>query len=308
MEEYPKTMIELERRFADEQSCKEYLYQMKWRGGFLCPHCHHHDYWIMKRGQSQQYRCKNCRVWIPATAGTIFHDTRIPLSVWFRAIWQVISQKNGISALGMQRILGLKRYETTWNMLHRLRRAMVRPGRDRLVGPVQVDETYVGGPRPGKRGRGATGKTLVLVAVEVRDNHAGRIRLLKVKDASGTSLISAIKVSIEPKSEVRTDGWEGYSGLSSAGYSRTIIRETAEVGKNLLPLANRVVSLLKRWLVGTHQGKPLPSHLDYYLDEFVFRFNRRTSRSRGLLFYRLLEQAVNIDPIKDRDIRGGQSG
>jgi transposase-like protein len=183
---------------------------------------------------------------------------------------------------------------------------MVRPGRDRLIGPVQVDEIYIGGSHQGKRGRGAAGKTLVLVAVEDKDGHPGRIRLHKVKDASGDSLIPAVKESIQPKSEVRTDGWEGYNKLSDAGYTRTIIRETAEVGKNLLPLANRVTSLLKRWLLGTHQGKPSPSHLDYYLDEFVFRFNRRTSRSRGLLFYRLMEQAVSTAPVKDHDIRGGR--
>jgi len=218
----------------------------------------------------------------------------------------VVSQKNGISALGLQRVLGLKRYETTWNMLHRLRRAMVRPGRDRLVGPAQVDEIYVGGPRPGKRGRGAAGKTLVLVAVEDREGRPGRIRLLRLKSASGARLIPAVKESVQSKSEIRTDGWEGYNGLSSCGYTPTIIRKTAVVGNNLLPLANRVTSLLKRWLVGTHQGKPSTSHLDYYLDEFVFRFNRRTSRSRGLLFYRLIEQAVNTDPVKDRDIRGGR--
>lgn len=303
MENYPKTMLEFEKRFSNEESCREYLQQVRWQEGFVCPYCNHREYWIR---ENRQHQCKNCRYRISVTAGTIFQDTRIPLQLWFRAIWQVVSQKHGISALGLQRVLGLGRYETTWNMLHRLRRAMVRPGRDRLIGPVQVDETYVGGPHPGKRGRGAAGKTLVLVAVEVRDNRAGRIRLHKVKDASGASLIPSIKESIESKSEVRTDGWEGYSGLSSAGYSRTIIRETAEVGKNLLPLANRVVALLKRWLIGTHQGKPSASHLDYYLDEFVFRFNRRTSRSRGLLFCRMIEQAVNIDPIKDQDIRGGK--
>jgi len=303
MEEYPKTMFEFERQFATEEACQEYLYRIRWPHGLVCPRCGHREFW---RSKIDRYRCRDCEYRVSVKAGTIFQDSRIPLRVWFRAIWEVVSQKNGISALGMQRVLGLNRYETTWNMLHRLRRAMVRPGRDRLVGPVQIDETYIGGSHPGKRGRGAAGKTLVLVAVEVRDGHAGRIRLHKVKDASGASLIPAIKQSVEPKSEVRTDGWEGYSGLSSTGYSRTIIRETAEVGKNLLPLANRVVALLKRWLLGTHQGKPLASHLDYYLDEFVFRFNRRTSRSRGLLFYRLVEQAVNIDPIKDQDIRGGK--
>lgn len=303
MQEYPKSMIEFERQFATEEACRDYLYQIRWPQGFSCPRCGHQEFWSSK---IDRFRCSQCAYRVSVKVGTIFQDSRIPLRVWFRAIWQVVSQKNGISALGLQRVLGLSRYETTWNMLHRLRRAMVRPGRDRLVGPVQVDETYVGGPRPGKRGRGAAGKTLVLVAVEVRDNRAGRIRLHKVEDASGASLIPAVKASVEPGSDIHTDGWEGYSGLSTAGYSRTIIRETAEVGKNLLPLANRVVSLLKRWLVGTHQGKPSPSHLDYYLDEFVFRFNRRTSKSRGLLFYRLLEQAVNIDPIKDCDIRGGQ--
>jgi transposase-like protein len=301
MESYPKSMIEFEQQFDTEEKCKEYLYQIRWPEGFICQHCGCQKCWNIRGGL---YRCSQCRYHTSVTAGTIFQDSRISLRVWFRAVWQVVSQKHGISGLGLQRILGLKRYETTWTMLHRLRTAMVRPGRDRLVGPVEVDETYIGGPRPGKRGRGAAGKTLVLVAVEVRDGHAGRIRLHKVKDASGTSLIPAIKQSIEPKSDVRTDGWEGYGGLSSAGYSRMIIRETADVGKNLLPLANRVVALLKRWLIGTHQGKPSASHLDYYLDEFVFRFNRRTSRSRGLLFYRLIQQAVNISPIRNQDILG----
>lgn len=303
MENYPKTMLEFEKYFSNEASCREYLQQIRWQEGFICPHCDHGEYWIRNK---EQYQCKQCRYRISATAGTIFQDTRIPLQLWFRAIWQMVSQKHGISAVGLQRVLGLNRYETTWNMLHRLRTAMVRPGRERLAGTVQVDETYVGGSRSGKRGRGAAGKTLVLVAVEDRDRRPGRIRLHTVKDASGDSLIPAIKESVQPKSEICTDGWKGYNGLSTSGYSHTIIRETAEVGKNLLPLVNRVVSLLKRWLMGTHQGKPLPSHLDYYLDEFVFRFNRRTSRSRGLLFYRLIEQAVNIDPVKDQNIRGGR--
>lgn len=186
--------------------------------------------------------------------------------------------------------------------MHKLRIGMVRPGRDRLDGPVQVDETYIDGPRPGKRGRGAEGKTLILIAVEDKDNRPGRIRMHKVKDASGQSLIPAIKESVHPRSEVRTDGWDGYSKLSSSGYQHTIIRKTADVGDNLLPLVNLTVSLLKRWLQGTLQGAPQPSYLDYYWDEFVFRFNRRTSRSRGLLFHRLVQQAVNIAPVKAKDI------
>lgn len=303
MEDYPKTMIEFEQRFMSEEACREYIYQMRWPDGFICPRCGYQKCWKM---QSGLYRCSRCKYHLSVTAGTIFQNTRISLRLWFRAIWQVVSQKHGISALGLQRVLGLNRYETTWTMLHKLRIAMVRPGRDRLVGPVQVDETYIGGPRPGKRGRGAAGKTLVMITVEDKGKRPGRIRLHKVKDASGQSLIPAVKESVQYGSEVRTDGWEGYSQVSSSGYKHTIIRKTSNIGENLLPLANRVVALLKRWLQGTHQGSPRPSHLDYYLDEFVFRFNRRTSRSRGLLFYRLIQQAVNIDPVKGTNIRGGQ--
>lgn len=303
MENYPKTIFELEKSFSTEQACREYLYQLRWPEGFICPHCGHSKAWFTQRGN---FLCIHCNIHVSVTAGTIFQGTRLPLRIWFRAIWQVVSQKHGISALGLQRILGLTRYETAWIMLHRLRKAMVRPDREQLVGPVQVDEIFIGGPRPGKRGRGASNKTLVVVSVEDRGKCAGRVRFHKVKDASGDSLIPVIKETIQPKSEVRTDGWDGYSQLSTAGYEHEIIRETADVGKNLLPLVNRVAALLKRWLLGTHQGKPAPSHLDYYLDEFAFRFNRRTSRSRGLLFYRLIQQAVNIDPIKNSDIMGNK--
>ena len=301
MEDYPKTMIEFEQRFLTEKSCQEYLYQARWPDGFICPRCSHQKSWKM---QSGLFRCAGCKYHLSVTAGTIFQDSRIPLRVWFRAIWHMVSQKHGVSALGLQRVLGLTRYETTWTMLHRLRTAMVRPGRDQLVGPVEVDEVYIGGPRPGKRGRGAAGKTLVLVVVEDKGSRPGRIRLHKIKDASGASLIPVVKESVQPGSEVRTDGWEGYSPLSCSGYQHTVIRKTADVGENLLPLANRVTALLKRWLIGTHQGRPAASHLGYYLDEFVFRFNRRTSRSRGLLFYRLVQQAVHIAPVMNQDIQG----
>ena len=304
MEFYPKTMFEFEQQFATEEACREYLYHLRWPDGFICPRCSHRKTWKTKRGQ---LLCSCCQFTVYLTAGTIFQDTRIPLRVWFRAMWQVVSQKSGMSAIGLQRVLGLSRYETTWMMIHRLRTAMIRPGRDRLDGPVQVDETYIGGSRPGKRGRGAVGKTLVLVAVEDKDGRCGRIRLHKVKDAAGTSLIPAIKDSVQPKSEVCTDGWEGYSQLAAFGYKHRIIRKDAVVGDNLLPLINRVVALLKRWLLGTHQGAMQSSHLDYYLDEFVFRFNRRTSRSRGLLFYRLAQQAANTAPLKGSEIIGGQN-
>ncbi len=202
-------------------------------------------------------------------------------------------------------MLGLGSYPTAWRWLHKLRRAMVRPGRDRLPGTVEVDEVYVGGERSGPRGRGATGKALVLVSAQTDGAKIGRIRLARIANASGPQLVGAVGRSVEPGSQVLTDGWDGYAGLEAQGYRRKIVRATAIVGGNLLPRAHRVASLLKRWLLGTHQGAVAHSHLDYYLDEFTFRFNRRTSRSRGLLFYRLLEQAVALGPVLCEDLIGG---
>jgi transposase-like protein len=212
-------------------------------------------------------------------------------------MWYVTNQKQGVNALGLQRLLGLGSYHTAWTWLHKLRRAMVRPGRDRLSGTVEVDETFIGGPRPGKRGRGAEGKVLVLVAAQEDGKRIGRIRLRPITDASGPTLEAAIAGMIAPGSRVRTDAWRGYNGLEACGYSHEVVRQEASLGDNLLPLANRVGSLLKRWLLGTHQGAVRPSHLDYYLDEFTFRFNRRTSGSRGKLFYRLVQQAMILDPV-----------
>jgi len=304
MEDYPKTLLEFEQRFASEEACREYLYNLRWPDGFRCPRCQHDKAWLTKR---TLYHCVHCGYETSLTAGTIFQDTRKPLRLWFRAIWYVVNQKNGVSAIGLQRVLEITRYDTVWIWLHKLRTAMVRPGRDRLSGTVEVDETYIGGKRPGKRGRGAAGKTLVLIAAEDKDTHIGRIRLRRVLDAGAESLIPAVKESVEPGSTVRTDGWISYKGLPSEGYEHIIARHTADVGENLLPLANRVAALLKRWLQGTHQGAIRPSHLDYYLDEFTFRFNRRTSRSRGKLFYRLVQQAVSVGPVKGQSIRGGQT-
>jgi len=222
--------------------------------------------------------------------------------MWFRAIWWVTSQKNGASAKGLQRILGLGSYETAWTWLHKLRRAMVRPGRDRLAGIVEVDETYLGGEKPGKRGRGAEGKALVVIVAQVKDKHIGRIRLHRVADASAGSLEPVIQQAVVPGSIVRTDGWRGYNRLKALGYTHDVVRKNEDVGDNLLPHCNRVVALLKRWLMGTHQGAVSHGHLDYYLDEYTFRFNRRTSRYRGKLFYRLIQQAVAIDPVRYSDL------
>jgi len=302
MEDYPETILEFEKRFATEEACREYLAQLRWPDGFCCPRCRYRRAWVTKRGL---YRCCHCGFQISVTAGTVFEGTRKPLRLWFRAMWHITSQKHGVSAMGLQRVLGLKRYETVWIWLHKLRTAMVRPGRERLSGIVEVDETYIGDKKPGKRGRGAAGKTLVVIAVEDKGNHLGRIRLRRVANGSASSLIPAVRESVEPSSLVRTDGWSGYAPLPSQEYQHDVVRQEADVGDNLLPLTNRVASLLKRWLLGTHQGAVRASHLDYYLDEFTFRFNRRASRARGKLFYRLVQQAVAVEPVTGEDIRGG---
>ena len=304
MEDFPGTLLDFEQRFATEEACIDYLFNLRWPEGFRCPRCGHPEAWARKRGI---YRCAHCRFEAHVTAGTIFQDTRKPLRLWFRAIWHLTSQKYGANALGLKRILGMGCYQTAWTWLHKLRCAMVRPGRDRLSGTVQADEIYIGGSKPGKRGRGAAGKALVVIMVELKEGKTARIRLKRVADASAPSLEGAIKEGVEPGSTVQTDGWGGYGRLLELGYVHEVIRQDAALGKNMLPKVNRVASLLKRWLLGTYQGGVHFSHLDYYLDEFTFRFNRRTSHSRGKLFYRLVEQAVAIGPIRGHNIRGGST-
>jgi transposase-like protein len=223
-------------------------------------------------------------------------------------MWYVTSQKLGGSALGLQGVLGLGSYHTAWAWLHKLRRAMVRPGRDRLSGTVEVDETYVGGLEEGVRGRQTERKALVVVAAEENGRGIGRIRLRRIPDASADSLTAFVEDSVEPGSIVRTDAWLGYDRLKSRGYVHQIhfLRGNKKTPSELLPRVHLVVSLIKRWLTGTHQGGVAPEHLDYYLDEFTFRFNRRRSRARGLLFYRLLQQAVQVDPVTYSQIVGGK--
>ncbi len=294
MEDYPKTLAELEARFSTEEDCVEYLFSLRWPEGFVCPRCSGGGYWPTKRGL---FTCSSCQYQASVKAGTIFERSRLPLVTWFRAIWWVTSQKNGASAKGLQRILGMGGYKTAWSWLHKLRRAMVRPDRDRLKGIVEVDEVYIGGEKPGKRGRGASGKSLVLVAAEVKGNHLGRIRLSLIEDASAKSIDRAIMLMVEKKAVVRTDEWKGYTHLTRLGYQHEVARKDAQVGVNVLPRCNRVAALLKRWLLGTHQGAVSHEHLAYYLDEYTFRFNRRSSRYRGKLFYRLIQQAVEIQPV-----------
>jgi transposase-like protein len=306
-EDYPANLTELEERFTTEAACEQYLVRLRWPGGFVCPRCQSRGAWTSRRGL---LICQACQYQASVTAGTIFQDTRKPLRLWFRAIWHITSQKNGASALGLQRELGLGSYVTAWSWMHKLRRAMVRPGRDRLSGRIEVDETYVGGVAEGKRGRGAESKALVVIAAQADGGKIGRIRLARVPDAAAASLEPFVAQAIEPGSQVITDGWNGYGGLGVQGYHhevKVLHGQGKDAATQLLPRVHLVASLLKRWLLGTHQGAVHPSHLDYYLDEFTFRFNRRNSRFRGKLFYRLLQQAVEIEPAPYRELVGGRS-
>ena len=295
MEDYPRTIEEFERRFSAEENCRDYLVSLRWPEGFRCPQCKGAKAVVVR---ATLFQCCGCRRQTWATAGIIFQDTRKPLVMWFRAMWYVTSQKNGASALGLQRVLGLASYETAWTWLHKLRRAMVRPDRDRLSGWIEVDETQVGGMEEGVSGRQTARKAWIVIAAQADGAGIGRIRMRMIKDCSAANLHSFVEDCVEPGSCLHTDGWQGYAGLEGKGYQREITKlgnRTKEASK-LMPRVHRVASLLKRWLLGTHQGGVAYYYLPYYLDEFTFRFNRRKSKSRGKLFFRLMQQAVTTPP------------
>jgi transposase-like protein len=306
MEDYPRNLREFDQRFASDEDCREYLRKVRWPEGFRCPRCACAE---SSPVRGDLLRCGDCRYQVSVTAGTIFQDTRLPLRLWFQAMWWMSTQKNGASALGLQRILGLKRYETAWTMLHRLRRAMVRPGRDLLTGRVEVDECYVGGTEEYLPGRLNLDKTLVVVAAQEDGKGIGRIRMRPIPDASSSSLVPFVRESVAAGSVVHTDGWLGYSPLKGSGFKHevTVLKGKREAASELLPRVHLVISLLKRWLLGTHQGAVNHKYLEYYLDEFTFRFNRRRSGSRGKLFYRLAQQAVAVDPVTRRQIVSPES-
>jgi transposase-like protein len=299
VEDYPRTQAEFETRFTTEAACRQYLADLRWPDGFQCPGCRGSSAWSI----GQLWECRACGRQTSVTAGTIFQDTRTPLTTWFRAMWWVTGTKTGTSALGLQRILGLGSYQTAWAWLHKLRRAMVRPGRDRLSGHVEIDETLIGG-LGGGRGRSTKKKALIIVAAEEGGRGIGRVRMRRIPDASAPTLQAFIDEVVERGSYIHTDGWDGYERVRSSGYHHDVsfLRGHHELASQLLPRVHRVVSLLKRWLLGTHQGAVTQAHLDYYLDEFTFRFNRRRSRHRGKLFFRLAQQAVAVEPVPYRTL------
>ena len=291
--------------FPDEEACNGYLEQLRWPSGFNCPACGTTTTpWRQSRGRLV---CAACRHQASVTAGTIFDKTRTPLTTWFEAAWHVTTTKNGLSAKTLEQTLGTT-YRVAWAMLQRYRVAMVRTERERLSGEVEVDEAYVGGvEHGGRRGRG-TCKCIVVIAVEVRHPKGfGRVRMRHVSDVSGASLLPFVCAAVTPGTVVLTDGWSGYNGLTKHGYERQkiVVSSSGDPAHVSLPGVHRVASLLKRWILGTHQGAVTANHLQSYLEEFTFRFNRRTSRSRGLVFRRLLEQAVATGPVTESDVTGG---
>jgi len=303
---YPGSVGAFNAWFRTDADCLDYLEWLRWPDGFECPTCGHCGGWRLGDGR---FECRECGKRSSVTAGTIFDRTRTPVTVWFAACWQFVSGKDGISALHLKRTLEIGSYQTAWAMLHRLRSVLVRPGRERLSGRVEVDETYIGGQELGLAGGRAKGKKVLTgIAVEVpAEGGLGRCRMALLENAKAATLRAFIRENVAPGSLVVTDGWGGYRSISRYGYSherhnQRAARARGEDPGNLLPGVHRIASLTKRWLLGTHQGSVGSAHLPSYLDEFVFRFNRRTSRSRGMLFYRAMELAVGHEPVRYHEL------
>ena len=303
---YPRSTGEFQSWFAADADCLDFLDWLRWPGGFVCPRCGHGGGWAVADGR---YKCAACGKRTSVTAGTLFDRRRTPLTVWFTACWMFATAKDGVSALGLQRALEIGSYPTAWAMLGQLRSVLVRPGRDRLCGTVEVDETYLGGEEPGLRGGRAKGKKVLTgIAVEVTEPKGiGRCRMAILADGSAASLHPFVTGHVEPGATVITDAWMGYHGLAGLGYvhqrrSQRAARARGDDPGELLPAVRRVASLAKRWLLGTHQGSVDEAHLQSYLNDCVFRFNRRRSRSRGMVFYRVLELATGHDPVRYRDL------
>lgn len=302
--DYPRSYAQLRAWFDEDWKCRDYLDWLRWPGGFVCPKCGSAVGWRLTDAHAR-WKCGGCGRKVSVTAGTIFDKTRTPLTVWFATGWRMVGDKVGISALQLRREMELGSIQTAWAILHRYRSVMVRPGRDRLRGDVEVDESFLGGPEPGIPGRGALGKMLFAGAVE-RDEHGfGRARLAVIPDAGAQALGAFLADNVEPGARVITDGWAAYPAATRGTYQHqgTSMRASGRPAHEVLPAVHRVFSLVKRWLMGTMQGSVSPEHVQAYFDEWVFRFNRRHSRSRGLLFHTLLRHAVAGDPMTYKSLR-----
>jgi hypothetical protein len=300
--DYPESLLEFEHWFRTDQACSDYLAKLRWPDGFVCPHCHARGYWPSHGGL---FRCHGCRRDVSVISGTTFHRSRLSLRTWFRIAWWATNQKSGLSALSLQRMLGLGSYETAWLSLQKLRRAMVRLGRDSLSGHIEVDETYIGGLGKGRYPK--RNKALVAIAAEIRGEGIGRVRLQRIVDNSARSLIPFVRDCATEGSTIVTDGAWAYANVIDHGYIHkpsTLSGMGRQGSKAVLPRVHIVASLMKRWILGIHQGRVGGDGLDPYLNEFAFRFNRRKSPSRGMLFYRLLQQCVIHSPLTYAEITG----
>jgi transposase-like protein len=289
-EHFPRNLVEFLEQFPTDDECAAYLRSVRWPEGFVCPACGARTGWETARGTTF---CPTCSRQTTITAGTILHNSRTPLRKWFLAAWLLCSQKTGVSAKTLQRELEVG-YKTAWLMLQKLRDATVRADRGRLCGVVEVDETYIGGEESGVSGRQLIGKALVVIAVELDGKKVGRVRLREVPDASANSLVGFVSSVVEAGALVHTDDWSGYNGIQAAGFRHqvTLVCGEPQRAVKLLPRVHLVASLLKRWLGATHQGRVEKAHLQAYLDEYTFRFNRRRSAHVGKIFHRLIEQVV----------------
>src|SRR6202521_455592 len=305
---FPKTLRQFQTDFATEEACQQYLTACRWPDGFSCPQCgHERAYELVNQGRHQ---CAKCRHQVSLTSGTVLHRTKIPLTHWFWAAYLMTTDKRGVSALLPQRQLGLSSYETAWMMLHKLRRAMVNLAREPLRGEVEVDETWVGGTQAGLRGsRQLKGRkaALVLAAVEKRGRATGRVRLAVIPDFKGATLMAFLKQNVALGSTVYTDGLKSFTRLEEAGLkhvprSQPLRIELRKGAKSVVPLADRAIGNLQQWLTGTYHGVSR-DQLQIYLDEFVFRHNRR--RQPMAAFQTLLGLGTARKPTAYQQIRGG---
>ena len=278
---------------------------MKWPDGFTCSQCDHQAYWVSSKNI---YICTRCEHQHSLTAGTIMDSSKKPIIYWFKAMWWFTSRKTGVNAINLQELLGFGSYNTAWYWLQKLRRCTIRKDREKLSGNVEVDEFFIGGQKPGKRGRGSNGKTAVVAAVEKNDKKIGRIRLKVISDCSAESLLSFIDENIEPGSDVFTDGWKGYQPLDQNKYHHhQVFQNKTDDKDSVLPGVHLIASLVKRVILSTHQGRFDPIRLQNYLDEYVFRFNRRTSKYIGKKFMCIVQQVISSTKITWRTIKANNT-
>lgn len=294
-EDFPKDQLEFDRRFKDEQACLDYLYKLRWPHGYACSKCGSTSYWESARGL---YICKGCEYNQSVTAGTVFHGTRKPLTMWFKAMWWFSTRKSGVNAINLQQLLNLGSYNTAWEWLQKLRSCTIRNGREKLSGVIEADEFYLGGQSSGgKRGRGADHKCAIAVAVERKGKKLGRLRMQVIDRCNADNLIPFVENNVSSGSFVSTDGWKGYGSLSSKGYEhKQIITSKVDEKESVLPGVHLVISLFKRVVLGTFQGRFDEKYLQRYLDEYVFRFNRRTTKTVGKRFWRIVQFAAVTPP------------